>query len=83
MKRDYLKKNKILGVNLLYVLSLLPIIIYSFYKNGIVPFINESFFIVPPVSLYHKKDIFTKQDIISIVFMLYFLYGGYYVIHKR
>ena len=36
MKRDYLKKNKILGVNLFYVLSLLPIIIYSFYKNGIV-----------------------------------------------
>lgn len=36
MKKGFLKENKIFGINLLYVISLLPLIGYSFYKNGIV-----------------------------------------------
>lgn len=34
MKKGFFKKNKIFGINLLYVISLLPIIIFSYYKNG-------------------------------------------------
>ncbi len=34
MENGFLKKNKILGINLLYILSLLPIIGFAFYKNG-------------------------------------------------
>lgn len=34
MKNGFIKKNKILGINMLYILGLLPIIIFSYYKNG-------------------------------------------------
>ena len=34
MKKGFFKKNKIFGINLLYVISLLPIIIFYYYKNG-------------------------------------------------
>lgn len=36
MEKGFFKKNKILGINLLYIISLIPIILYGFYKNGIV-----------------------------------------------
>lgn len=36
MKKGFLKKNKIFSINLLYLLSLIPIIIFAFYKNGLV-----------------------------------------------
>lgn len=36
MKKGFFKNNKILGINLLYILSLLPIIIFGFYKNGLL-----------------------------------------------
>lgn len=34
MKKGFVKKNKIFGINMLYLVSILPIIIFSFYKNG-------------------------------------------------
>lgn len=34
MKNDFVKKNKILGINMFYILSLVPIILFSYYKNG-------------------------------------------------
>jgi len=37
MKKGFLKNNKIFKINLFYLLSLLPIVIFGFYKNGIVP----------------------------------------------
>lgn len=36
MKKGFVKKNKIFGINMLYLLSILPIIIFSFYKNGLM-----------------------------------------------
>ena len=37
MKKGFLKENKIFKINLFYVLSLLPVIIFGYYKNGIIP----------------------------------------------
>lgn len=34
MKKGFVKKNKIFGINMLYLISILPVIIFSFYKNG-------------------------------------------------
>ena len=36
MKKGFVKKNKIFGINMLYLVSILPIIIFSFYKNGLM-----------------------------------------------
>lgn len=38
MKNGFIKKNKILGINMLYLLGLLPVIIFSYYKNGFMVF---------------------------------------------
>lgn len=40
MKKGLLKENKVLKINLLYILSILPLIIYSYYKNGFLAFHN-------------------------------------------
>ncbi len=47
MEKGMIKKNKVFGINLLYILSLLPIIIYGYYKNGLVVYKhgNISFFL--------------------------------------
>ena len=37
MKKGFLKENKIFKINLFYVLSLIPVIIFAYYKNGIIP----------------------------------------------
>ncbi len=34
MKKGFVKKNKIFGINMLYLASILPVILFSFYKNG-------------------------------------------------
>ncbi len=36
MEKGFFKKNKVLGINLLYILSIVPVILFGFYKNGIV-----------------------------------------------
>lgn len=36
MEKGFFTKNKVFGINLLYILSLIPVIIYGFYKNGII-----------------------------------------------
>lgn len=38
MKNGFIKKNKILGINMLYLLGLLPVIMFSYYKNGFMVF---------------------------------------------
>lgn len=40
MEKGFFKKNKVLGINLLYILSIIPVIIFGFYKNGIVVWKN-------------------------------------------
>lgn len=72
MKKGFLKENKIFGINLLYVVSLLPLIFYSFYKNGIVMVENGymSFFkslqyIVIPIVII----------VLSYVFEIYYYLG--------
>lgn len=36
MEKGFFKKNKILGIHLLYILSILPLIIFGYYKNGLL-----------------------------------------------
>ena len=36
MEKGIFNKNKIFNINLLYVLSLIPIVAYTYYKNGII-----------------------------------------------
>ena len=36
-KKSFVKSNKVFKINLLYLLSLIPVVIFAFYKNGIVP----------------------------------------------
>lgn len=38
MKKGFVKKNKIFGINMFYILSILPVIIFAFYKNGLMVF---------------------------------------------
>lgn len=40
MEKGFFKKNKVLGINLLYILSIIPVIVFAFYKNGIVVWKN-------------------------------------------
>ncbi len=40
MKNGFLKRNKIFNINLLYVCSLIPIILFAFYKNGYLMYKN-------------------------------------------
>ena len=60
MKKGFLKENKIFKINLLYVLSLIPVIAFSYYKNGIVPaqkgsipfWFGTQYFVIPIVVLF-------------------------------
>jgi Na+-translocating ferredoxin:NAD+ oxidoreductase RnfD subunit len=36
MKNGFVKKNKIFGINMFYILGILPIILFAFYKNGLM-----------------------------------------------
>lgn len=72
MEKGFLKKNKILGINLLYILSLLPIIIFSFYKNGFMVY-KEGY-----ISLFSSLQylvIPTVIIILSYVFETYYYLG--------
>ncbi len=72
MKKGLLKKNKVLGIDILYILSIVPIIIYSFYKNGIVPythgyislFLSLQYLVIPIVII-----------VLSYVFEIYYYIG--------
>ena len=72
MKKGFLKDNKVFRINLLYVLSLLPVIIFAFYKNGIVPaqhgsipfWFGTQYFVIPIVILF-----------LSYVFEVYYYTG--------
>ena len=47
MDKGLLEKNKVFGINILYIVSILPLIIFAFYKNGLVVYNNGdmSFFL--------------------------------------
>lgn len=75
MENSFIKKNKVLGINLLYLASILPIIIYGFIKNGIIVakngyinwFLATQYIIIPIIII-----------ILSYVFETY-----YYLIIKK
>lgn len=75
MKKGFLKENKIFKINLFYVLSLIPIVIFAYYKNGIVPvkhgsipfWFGTQYFVIPIVVLF-----------LSYVFEVY-----YYTVIKK
>ena len=60
MKKGFLKENKIFKINLLYVLSLIPVVIFAYYKNGIVPaqkgyipfWFGTQYFVIPIIVLF-------------------------------
>ena len=72
MKKGFLKKNKIFGINMLYLLSVLPIIIFSFYKNGYLVykagnlslFLSTQYLVIPIIII-----------LLSYVFELYYYMG--------
>lgn len=72
MKKGFLKKNKIFGINLLYLLSLLPIIIFSFYKNGYLVykegnlslFLSTQYLVIPIIII-----------LLSYIFEIYYYNG--------
>ncbi len=72
MEKDMLKKNKVLGINLLYILSIVPLIIYGFYKNGIMVyqhgyislFLSFQYLVIPIVII-----------VLSYVFEIYYYIG--------
>ncbi len=73
--KEFFKKNKIFNINLLYVLSLLPVILFAYWKNGYLMYKHEymSFFkstqyIVIPIVIL----------VLSYVFEIY-----YYVVYKK
>lgn len=47
MDTGFFKRNKIMGINVLYILSIIPVILFAFYKNGIAVWQkgNISFFL--------------------------------------
>ncbi len=72
MKKGFVKKNKIFGINMFYILSLLPVIIFSFYKNGILAykggainlFLATQYLVIPIIII-----------ILSYVFEAYYYLG--------
>lgn len=72
MEKGFFKKNKILGINLSYILSIIPVIIYGFYKNGILVashgyiswFLATQYIVIPIIII-----------ILSYVFETYYYLG--------
>lgn len=72
MKQGFLKKNKIFGINLLYILSLIPVIIFGYYKNGYLMnkngymtlFKSTQYFVIPVIII-----------ILSYIFEAYYYLG--------
>lgn len=75
MNKEVLKKNKVFGINLLYILSIIPVICYAFYKNGILvskhghitTFLSLQYIVIPLVMI-----------VLSYVFEIY-----YYMVIKK
>lgn len=69
MKKDILIKNKVLSINLLYILSLVPVIIYGYIKNGFMVqakgymnvFLSLQYIVIPLVII-----------VLSYVFEIYY-----------
>lgn len=69
MEKGFFKKNKVLGINLLYILSIIPVIIFAFYKNGIVVWKNGF------MSLF----LATQYIVIPIIIILFsYVFEAYY-----
>ena len=65
MEKGIFNKNKIFNINLLYVLSLIPIVAYTYYKNGIIMlqhdkmnFFNTTQYFVIPIVIVALSYIF-------------------------
>ena len=73
--KDFFKRNKIFNINLLYVLSLIPVILFAYWKNGYIMYKHEymnffkstQYIVIPIVIL-----------VLSYVFEIY-----YYVVYKK
>ena len=83
MKKGFLKDNKVLRINLLYLLSLIPVIAFAFYKNGIVPaqkgsipfWFGTQYFVIPIIILFlsyvfevYYYTVIKKEDDLNSVF---------------
>jgi Na+-translocating ferredoxin:NAD+ oxidoreductase RnfD subunit len=82
MKKGFLKSNKIFKINLLYILSLIPVIGFAYYKNGylvakngFMPFyVSLQYIIIPIVILllsyvfetYYYTVIKKEEDLHSV-----------------
>ncbi len=72
MKKGFLKKNKIFNINLLYILSLIPVVIYGFWKNGYLMYKHDymtlfkstQYLVIPVVII-----------VLSYVFEIYYYLG--------
>lgn len=72
MKMSFFKKNKIFGINMFYILSILPILMFSFYKNGYLVYKEGS------LSLFLATQYLVIPIIIillSYVFEIYYYMG--------
>ena len=65
MKKGFLKNNKVFKINLLYILSLIPVIGFAFYKNGVVvakqglmPFFIALQYVVIPIIIVLLSYVF-------------------------
>lgn len=72
MKSGFKTKNKVLGINLFYLISLIPIILFSFYKNGYlvyklgyINFVSSLQYLVIPLVII----------VLSYVFEVYYYLG--------
>ncbi len=75
MTKDFLKKNKIFNINLLYVLSLIPVIIFAYWKNGYLMWKHGY------MSLFKSTQYFVIPLIIIILSYVFEIY--YYVVYKK
>lgn len=83
MEKGFFKKNKVLGINLLYILSIIPVIVFAFYKNGIVVwkngylslFLATQYIVIPIIIIllsyvfetYYYMGIKKEEDTNSVV----------------
>lgn len=69
MEKGFFKKNKVLGINLLYILSIIPVIVFAFYKNGIVVWKNG----------YMSLFLATQYIVMPIIIILFsYVFETYY-----
>jgi len=74
MEQGFLKKNKIFGINLLYILSLIPVIIFGYYKNGYLMYKNGY------MTLFKS----TQYIVIPfIIIILSYIFEAYYYLRMK